>query len=288
MYNSVHGWGQDPVVLQTLADLRRWRSLLRSSGKRLAFVPTMGALHEGHLELVRQGMKKADAVLVSIFVNPTQFAPHEDLAAYPRTWDADLEKLTALGVHGVFCPSVSEIYPDGFSTAVSVSGISAPLEGAHRPGHFDGVATVVAKLLLMALPDMALFGEKDWQQLQVVRRMVADLNIPVDVEGVPIVRDENGLALSSRNAYLSEEQYKIACVLNKTLFTMVDKIKAGESYPEVRQWGIERLEQAGFDGIDYLEIRDAGTLELPGEKSPLRLLAAVMLGRARLIDNVPV
>lgn len=278
---------QGLVVLRTISDLRAWRERLRAAGKTLAMVPTMGALHDGHLELVRQGFEKADAVLASIFVNPTQFAPHEDLDAYPRTWDADLEKLTALGTQAIFYPSVSEMYPDGFVTNVSVGGVSGPLEGAHRPGHFDGVATVVSKLLLMALPDAALFGEKDWQQLQVIKRMTADLNIPVEICGVPIVRDENGLALSSRNAYLSAEQYKIACALNKTLFAMAEKIRAGQDHETVQRWGVNEIEQAGFDKIDYLEIRDAASLSMPCDKA-LRILVAAKLGKARLIDNVAV
>jgi len=287
MYKSVQGWGQDPVVLKTVADLRGWTGRSRAAGKTIALVPTMGALHEGHLTLVREGLKQADAVIVSIFVNPAQFGPGEDLDAYPRTWDADLEKLTATGAHAVFYPAASEMYPEGFSTNVSVRGVSEPLEGAKRPGHFDGVATVVSKLLLQCLPDAALFGEKDWQQLQVIKQMVADLNIPVEITGVPTVRDQNGLALSSRNAYLSEEEYKIACTLNKTLFAAAEKIAAGEAVETARQWGIKALEEAGFGAIDYLEVRDAGTLAAPGD-GRLRVLAAVKCGKARLIDNVAV
>lgn len=276
-----------PSVLKTVESLRAFVAQQRQNDQKIALVPTMGALHEGHLELVRQGLEQAGCVIVSIFVNPTQFGPNEDLNAYPRTWDADLEKLAAISAHAVFYPSVDEMYPDGFQTNITVSDVSKPLEGAHRPGHFDGVATVVSKLLLQCLPDIALFGEKDWQQLQVIKRMTADLNIPVNVIGVPTVRDENGLALSSRNAYLSEDEYHIAIQLNKILFAMADKVSAAEDIESTQQWGFEKLEEAGFESIDYLEICDAGTLGKP-DVDNLRILAAVKCGKARLIDNVPV
>ncbi len=276
-----------PTIIQTVIDLRTSVKQARLKNKTIALVPTMGALHDGHMELVRTGLKHANHVIVSIFVNPTQFGAGEDLSSYPRTWDADLEKLTATGAHTIFFPSVDEMYPDGFETTISVSGVSEPLEGAQRPSHFDGVATVVSKLLLQSLPDIALFGEKDWQQLQVIKRMTADLNIPVKITGVPIVRDKNGLALSSRNAYLNEEQYKIACHLNKTLLAMAEKLKEKETIDGVQQWGVAQLKQAGFDAIDYLEICDAATLGKPGI-GPLRILAAVKCGKARLIDNIGV
>jgi len=277
----------NPVVIQTVADLRSYVKHARRGDETIALVPTMGALHEGHLELVRVGLDKADCVIVSIFVNPAQFGPNEDLSAYPRTWDADLEKLTDTGAHAIFFPSAGEMYPDGFQTNISVSEVSEPLEGACRSGHFDGVATVVAKLLIQCLPDIALFGEKDWQQLQVIKQMVRDLDVPVEITGVETVRDENGLALSSRNAYLNEAQYDIACRLNKTLFAMAEKLKTGAGINDVQPWGTKELEQAGFDAIDYLEIRDAATLSESGS-GPLRILAAVKLGKARLIDNVAV
>ncbi len=274
-------------VFEKVADLRAFVAEQRMAGKKIALVPTMGALHEGHLELVRQGLAQADIVIATIFVNPAQFAPHEDLDSYPRTWDSDLQKLTDTGAHAVFYPSVDEMYPQGFSTAVSVSGVSAPLEGEFRPHFFGGVATVVAKLLLQALPDIALFGEKDYQQLQVIKRMAADLDMPVDIIGVPTVRDENGLALSSRNAYLSAAEYDIAVMLNKTLFAMADKIGGGENIAAVQAWGHDALEKAGFESIDYLEVRDAETLDVPSGKT-FRILAAVKCGKARLIDNVGV
>lgn len=250
-------------------------------------VPTMGALHDGHMELVRVGRGLADDVIASIFVNPAQFGPNEDFAAYPRTWDADLAKLAEEGAAAVFYPAVAEMYPDGFSTNITLKGVTAPLEGAARPGHFDGVATVVCKLLLQCMPDVALFGEKDWQQLQVITRMVVDLNIPVAVRGVPTVRDENGLALSSRNAYLSAEQYQVAITLNKTMSAMAARVRAGEDIAAVEAWGAAEVLRAGFDSVDYLTVRDAATLEAPGAGA-MRILAAVRLGRARLIDNIAV
>lgn len=279
-----------PRVLQTVAALREYVQAKKSAGLKIALVPTMGALHEGHLELARQGRAKADIVIVTIFVNPTQFGPAEDFTAYPRTWDSDLEKLTGVGAHAVFHPSAQEMYPQGFATTVRVRGVTETLEGIIRPGHFDGVATVVSKLLLQAQPDVALFGEKDFQQLAVIRQLVADLDIPVEIAGVPIVRDENGLALSSRNAYLSREQYAIAVSLNKTLFVMVKKIRDGASFAEAQNWGKNALAAAGFDAVDYLEVRDTRTLQPVADKTdaPLRLLAAVRLGKTRLIDNVAV
>lgn len=278
---------RSPVVLKTVADLRACVAAARADGRRVALVPTMGALHDGHMALVRQGLQQADFVIASIFVNPAQFGPNEDFSAYPRTWEADLALLAAHGAQAVFYPSVSEMYPSGFASKISVTGVSEGLCGAARPGHFDGVATVVTKLLLQAMPDIALFGEKDWQQLQVIRRVVDDLNIPVTIVGVPTVRDENGLALSSRNAYLNADQYKIAVRLNIVLSDMAAWLAAGRSPAQAVKEGLARLEEAGFDAVDYLEIRTADGLALPGETdTALRILAAVRLGRARLIDNM--
>lgn len=276
-----------PALLPTVAALRDFVRQRKSAGRRIALVPTMGALHEGHLSLVGRGLELADDAIVSIFVNPAQFGPNEDFSAYPRTWDADIEKLSAAGAGAVFHPSTAEMYPEGFSTVVTVGAVSEPLEGECRPGHFAGVATVVAKLLLQALPDIALFGEKDWQQLQVIRRLVADMDIPVEVIGVPTVRDGEGLALSSRNAYLDARQYEIAIKLNKILFAMAGKAAAGAAIAATEAWGRAELLAAGFDSVDYASIRDAATLAAPGG-GPLRVLAAVRLGKARLIDNVPV
>ncbi|PJB72421.1 MAG: pantoate--beta-alanine ligase [Alphaproteobacteria bacterium CG_4_9_14_3_um_filter_47_13] len=278
---------ETPAVFETGQSLRAFVQAQRKQGKKIALVPTMGALHNGHLSLVRQGIEKADCVIASIFVNPAQFGANEDLDAYPRPWESDFEKLEKAGVHSIFRPSVKEIYPDGFATMISVKHVSEPLEGAHRPGHFDGVATIVAKLFWLCQPDIALFGEKDWQQLQIIRRMVTDLNIPVEILGAPIIRDEKGLALSSRNAYLSQKEYGIACQLNKILFSMAQQIKQGHALPEVRKEGRKALEKAGFDKIDYLEILDEITLEA-AQNGSLRIFAAVKIGKTRLIDNVPV
>ena len=277
----------DPAILRTVADLRAFVAARRAAGRRIALVPTMGALHDGHMTLVRRGLEVADDVIATIFVNPTQFGPKEDFGAYPRTWDADLAKLSANRAAAVFYPDVAEMYPSGFSTAVTVAGVTGPLEGECRPGHFDGVTTVVAKLLLQALPDIALFGEKDWQQLQVITRMVADLNIPVEIVGVPTVRDGNGLALSSRNAYLSAEQYAVAVNLNKIMRAMGERVRGGEGVAAAEEWGRAEMLAAGFDSVDYLTIRDAATLAAP-TAGPRRVLAAVRLGKARLIDNMAV
>ncbi|PZP56602.1 MAG: pantoate--beta-alanine ligase, partial [Micavibrio aeruginosavorus] len=205
----------------------------------LGLVPTMGALHEGHLHLAQIALADSDRVIVTIFVNPKQFAPHEDLAKYPRTLEADMEKLAAIGVHAVYTPSVDDMYPEGFATKISVSKISEPMEGQFRPQFFDGVATIVAKLFLQVMPDKAFFGEKDYQQLQVIKRMVTDLNLPIEIVPVPTVRDkDSGLALSSRNAYLSEDELKIAQQLNLVLLTMAEKIDSGFDTREIESWGI--------------------------------------------------
>lgn len=277
-----------PVILETVAALRAHVKTERDKGNLIALVPTMGALHDGHIELVRQALAKNAHVIVSIFVNPTQFGPNEDFSAYPRTWDADLKRLTDAGAHAVYHPSVAEMYPEGASTTVHVAGLSEGLCGDVRPGHFDGVATIVSKLLLQCLPDIALFGEKDYQQLQVIKRLAKDLDIPVQIIGVPTVRDKNGVALSSRNAYLSPDEYRITTGLNKILFTIADDIKSGMDWKIALAKGREKLEQAGFNSIDYLEIKDAASLAPPdkGQAKDLRILAAVRLGKARLIDNV--
>jgi len=201
--------------IKTIAELRTWREPLWPEGKTLSFVPTMGALHDGHLELVRAGQDCADICLPYIFLNPKQFSEGEDLGKYPKTLEQDLEKLEKLGITHVYVPNVNEVYPTNFQTTVSVGDISKPLEGEHRPDFFNGVTTVVCKMLLQCIPEIALFGEKDYQQLQVIKQMVKDLNIPVEIRGVETVRDENGLALSSRNAYLSEDDYNIAIQLPK-------------------------------------------------------------------------
>lgn len=276
-------------LLENISDLRTYVRDARKSGKTISFVPTMGALHDGHIELVRQGLARTDICIPYIFLNPKQFAPTEDLANYPKTLESDLEKLRAVHASAVYLPKASDIYPDGFATKVIVSGVAMPLEGEARPVMFEGVATVVAKMLLQCLPDIALFGEKDYQQLLVIKRVVKDLDIPVDVIGVPTVRDQNGLALSSRNAYLDEAQYKIAIKLNKILFDAAEKAGSSRDYTLIETKSVQDLLDAGFEKVDYVAIRDAETLLPPDATTKsLRILAAAWLGKARLIDNIPV
>lgn len=275
-----------PQVTSTTASLRGVVSRWRTSGETVALVPTMGALHEGHLALVNEARSLADHVVVSIFVNPTQFAPGEDLGRYPRTWNEDLAALAGRA-DLVFAPSAEEMYPEGFVTSVHVDGPALGLEGVHRPGFFSGVATIVAKLLLACLPDSAMFGEKDYQQLLVVRRMVADLGIPTEIVGAPTVREADGLALSSRNGYLSADQRTVAPELHRALKAAADAIRAGAPVDAAEAEGRRRLEAAGFT-VDYLEIRDAETLGRARDISDLRILAAARLGTTRLIDNIPV
>ena len=255
----------------------------------MALVPTMGALHAGHMALVAEARARADHVAASIFVNPTQFGPGEDLSRYPRQERQDLAMLEAAGCDLVWLPAVEDMYPDGFSTTVKVSGISDRWEGEARPGHFDGVATVVAKLLLAVRPQLALFGEKDFQQLAVIRRMVADLGIPVEVIGVPTLREPDGLALSSRNAYLSPDERKRAVALPNALKAARDGIAGGESVGTALRGAKQTLVDAGFLKIDYVALVDADTLEpLDAPKGAMRLVTAATLGTTRLIDNIAV
>ena len=250
----------------------------------------MGALHEGHLALVRQAASVADKVVVSIFVNPAQFAPHEDFGRYPRTFDSDREKLERAGaVHAIYAPTASEMYPDGFATKVSVEGPASGLETDFRPHFFSGVATVVAKLFVQCRPDFAVFGEKDYQQLLVVRRLSRDLDLGVDVIGVPTVREADGLALSSRNAYLTPDSRKVAGHLNRVLFDVGERARSGVSIPQAEAEGAAALIGAGFDRVDYVAIRDAETLvPLRSIERPARVLAAARVGTIRLIDNRPI
>jgi pantoate--beta-alanine ligase len=278
-------------VVRTVADLRARVARWRAAGDKVGLVPTMGALHEGHLSLVEAARRQgANHVVVSVFVNPTQFGPNEDFSKYPRQEAADAAKLATVGADLLYAPEVGEIYPDGFSTTVHVAGLTDGLCGPLRPGHFDGVATVVSKLLLQCLPDVAVFGQKDYQQLQVIRRMVRDLNVPVLIEGAETVRDETGLALSSRNAYLTPEQLAVARQLNRVLFAMAARIaESPERCRSEIEWGLEELRLAGFDRIDYLAICDAASLKpLEIADRPARVLAAAFVGRTRLIDNVAV
>jgi pantoate--beta-alanine ligase len=280
---------QKPPIDRTVAAIRARVNGWRQASERVALVPTMGALHEGHLALVKAAKEKAARAVVSIFVNPAQFAPHEDFAAYPRNEEADLTALAALGVDAVFAPDVDEMYPAGFATAISVAGPSEGLETLFRPHFFGGVATVVAKLFIACAADIALFGEKDYHQLLVIRRMAADLGLPVEVTGHPTIREADGLALSSRNAYLSAEERARAPALNKALVRAGRAIRAGAPVARVLSAAGLDLKTAGFR-VDYVELRNAETLapvsDLKTEK--LRLLAAAWLGKTRLIDNVGV
>ncbi|MCV0379399.1 pantoate--beta-alanine ligase [Nitratireductor sp.] len=276
-------------ILRTVADLRDRVQTWRRAGERVAVVPTMGALHEGHLSLVRAGRERAERVIVTLFVNPKQFNNASDLAAYPRTEADDAAKLAPFGVDILFAPGVEEMYGNGFATTVSVSGVSEGLCGAHRPGHFDGVATVVSKLLLQSGADCALFGEKDFQQLLVVRRLVADLNIPTEIIGCPTVREADGLALSSRNVRLTPEERRKAPAIANVLQETATRLASGMAAAPVLEAARSALEAAGFDRVEYFDLRDAETL-LPIERvdQPARLLAAAWLGETRLIDNLPV
>ncbi len=273
----------------TNAQLQRALRDKRVQGQSIAFVPTMGNLHEGHLDLVRKARELCDFVVVSIFVNPMQFGQNEDLDAYPRTLMADKEKLFAEGVQVLFAPTAEEIYPEGLGvqTAVSVPVLSDTLCGASRPGHFTGVATVVTKLFNIVQPDVAVFGEKDFQQLSIIRKMVRDLCLPIKIVGVPTARAEDGLALSSRNGYLTEEQRKRAPELNRILMEVRDAIACGfDNYAELEAHARLKLIQAGFEP-DYFEIRDARTLgEVTTDTEEVAILAAAKLGKPRLIDNV--
>ncbi len=278
--------------MQIIRDVEALRSAvagLRAEGGRVALVPTMGALHAGHLALVAEARSRADHVVASIFVNPLQFAANEDLSTYPRREGADARMLEAEGCAILWAPDAAAMYPEGFATNVSVAGISAPLEGAHRPGHFDGVATVVAKLFGQVRPDVALFGEKDYQQLAVIRAMARDLDLGIEIVGVPTQRDADGLALSSRNAYLSDEERRAARALPRALGEAAQAIADGAPVAETLERARDKLEKVGFDPIDYVALCDAVTLEnLDRLDRPARLLAAARIGRTRLIDNLPV
>ncbi|HKR18091.1 pantoate--beta-alanine ligase [Rhizorhapis sp.] len=277
-------------IIRELALLREAVSNLRNGGRRrIALVPTMGALHEGHLALVDEARTHADHVVASIFVNPKQFGANEDLELYPRREGTDVKLLTDRGCDLLWTPSVEEVYPDGFATTISVSGISEGLCGGARPGHFDGVATIVAKLFNQVQPDVAVFGEKDYQQLAVIRRMVRDLNFDIDIIGVPTQRDMDGLALSSRNAYLTDEERKAAHALPRALGQAAARIEKGGDAAKAIEKAKASLAAAGFDPIDYVELRDAATLQpVSNAKQPARLLAAARIGRTRLIDNIEV
>jgi pantoate--beta-alanine ligase len=277
-------------LVRTIVDLRSCIARWRKSDERIGLAPTMGALHGGHMALVRAARAGCDRVVATIFVNPKQFAANEDLGSYPRREAADLDMLRRAQVDVAFVPAADEIYPPGFATLVHVSGLTEGLCGAHRAGHFDGVATVVTKLLLQSLPDAAYFGEKDYQQLMVVRRLACDLDIPVRIEGVATFRETDGLALSSRNAYLTSEERRIAPTLARVLRRVAAAVaQTPDAVAAELTQGAAELREAGF-AVEYLEIRDAETLAPVTAEvtAAARVLAAVQLGRTRLIDNVPV
>ena len=278
--------------MQTIREARQLTAALialRAGGKSLALVPTMGALHAGHRALIEEARRKADRVAATIFVNPLQFGVNEDLDRYPRQEERDAAMLADAGCDLLWLPAAEEMYPPGFATTVSVKGLSDRWEGEVRPGHFDGVATVVAKLLCAIRPDLAFFGEKDFQQLAVIRRMTQDLQLGVEILGVGTVRDEDGLALSSRNAYLSPDERSQAVELPRTLDVTAKRVLSGTPVPEALADAEVRLKAAGFSRVDYVALVNALTLEpLNRPVGPMRLIAAAVIGKTRLIDNIPV
>lgn len=281
----------DFMIFRRIDEMRRQVAVWRAAGDSIALVPTMGALHEGHLSLVDAASALADRVIVSIFVNPTQFGPNEDLAAYPRQEAEDCAMVAGRGAVAAWCPEVAEMYPEGYATNVSVGGLGNCLCGDHRPGHFDGVSTVVSKLLIQVAPDHAVFGEKDWQQLQIIRRVATDLNLPVTIHGAPTKREHDGLAMSSRNRYLSAQERAAAPKLFSTLRDAADDLLRGKSFDQIKRGYTDALLEAGFDSVDYFDFRQSEslqTLPLWQEKIPSRLFIAARLGKARLIDNFAV
>ncbi len=279
------------TVARTRAEAKDWYRSQRAAGKRIAFAPTMGALHDGHVSLIRIGLEKADVACSSIFVNPTQFAPHEDLATYPRDEDGDLRKLAEAGCTFCYCPSASEMYPPGDSTRVVVKDLSHILEGDVRPHFFEGVASVVSRLFLHVCPDVAVFGEKDYQQLLVIRRMTQDLGFGIEILGGPTIREADGLAMSSRNAYLSPDERVKAVDVSRVMREAALRLEAGEAIRQATETAKAELMAAGFASVDYVEARRADTLAPFGmESAPEgisgRVLVAARLGRTRLIDNM--
>jgi len=275
------------AVARNIAELRRAVSDWHKAGQKVALIPTMGALHAGHLALLERGKSLCDRTVTSIFVNPKQFGPGEDLSRYPRDEAGDQQKLSEAGCDMVYSPAAAEMYPEGFVTSIESGPLGEVLEGRFRPGHFSGVATVVTKLLVQAAPDVACFGEKDYQQLLIVRRVVRDLDLPVQIEAVETVREADGLALSSRNAYLTTEQRRRAVGLHYALTEVVRRARKGD--PAAAAWGTHSLIGAGFDKIDYFDVRDAETLEpIEHINRKARALAAAWLGQTRLIDNLPI
>ncbi|WP_298260032.1 pantoate--beta-alanine ligase [uncultured Litoreibacter sp.] len=276
-------------IVRSLTELRAMVFEWKANGETVGVVPTMGALHQGHLSLARAAKEGCDRVIVTIFINPKQFNNPEDYEKYPRTEEEDAVKLGPLNVDAIYVPDGPTMYPEGFATTVSVGGMTDVLCGAHRPGHFDGVATIVSKLFLQSQADRAYFGEKDFQQLQVVTRLAADLNIPIEVVGCPTIREEDGLAMSSRNLLLSDRARVWAPELNAAMQDMADGILAGGDVAELRAKAVARIERAGFTEVEYLDLRACDTLEeLDAPTRPARLLAAAWLAGVRLIDNIAV
>jgi len=277
-------------VVRSVADLRRAVAERRTAARTIGLVPTMGALHDGHLSLVRGALDRGDVPVASIFVNPTQFGPNEDLGAYPRDEAGDFAKLEAAGCRVAYAPTVEEMYPGPQLTTVTVTGVTDHLCGPFRPGHFQGVATVVCKLLMMAMPDRGYFGEKDYQQLQVLRRMARDLNMPVEIVGMPTIREPDGLAMSSRNRYLSPAERQTALAVYRQLIAVADAVRDGKaSCAQVAEKAAKALLEAGFDKVEYLTVVDAESLApLEHVHGPARVAVAVRLGRTRLIDNIAV
>ena len=276
-------------IFRDVPSLRAGIAALRAAGGRIAMVPTMGALHAGHMALIADAARRAEHVVVSIFVNPTQFGPNEDLDAYPRREAQDGAMLEAAGVAALWVPGVDAMYPEGFASKIHVTGVSDGLEGAWRPGHFDGVATVVAKLFGQVRPDIACFGEKDYQQLAVIRQMVRDLDLGIRIVGVPTMRDTDGLALSSRNAYLQPAERAKAVALPETLVIAGEGINAGEDVPAVLAWSTRYLLDSGFDSVDYVALCDAQSMApMTRLDRPARLLIAARIGGTRLIDNLAI
>lgn len=280
--------GGEPGIVRTVADLRRIIASWRSGGERIALVPTMGALHAGHLDIVRRARGMARRVIVSIFVNPRQFAPHEDLDRYPRDEAGDVAKLAETGADLVWAPGPAEMYPEGFATRIEPLGAALGLETDFRPHFFGGVTTVVAKLFNQVTPDIALFGEKDFQQLAVIRQMVRDLDMDLQITGVPTVREEDGLALSSRNAYLGAAERQIAPVLHRSIAEVSAEVRKGSEPAASAEAAVRALLDAGFTKVDYVEVRDATTLGPYVAGRAGRVLTAAWLGKTRLIDNVAI
>jgi pantoate--beta-alanine ligase len=276
-------------IIRDIAMLHRAVTALKQGGKSVALVPTMGSLHDGHLSLVRMAKRVADHAVVSIFVNPTQFGPNEDFDAYPRDEARDAAMLVEEGTSLLWAPDVRTMYPGGHSTHIEVAELGADYCGAARPGHFDGVATVVAKLFNQVRPDVAIFGEKDWQQLAIIRRMARDLDFAIDILGAPIARDADGLALSSRNAYLSTDQRAAATAFPRALNAAARAIAGGSDVAGALTKAEAAIVAGGFDSVDYVALADADSLERLGDfRAPARLLAAARIGKTRLIDNLPV